>query len=75
MTTISTVIQQTNLDQVGSVVITPVTLDPTSGEYVRQIRVYTPPDVTTGIVVLAFTLQVSAAAESNIELTAPAALF
>ena len=74
MTTISTVIQQTNLDQVGSVVITAVTQDPISGEYIRQIRVYSPADVN-GNIVLVFTLQIAAAAESSIELTAPAALF
>jgi hypothetical protein len=74
MTSISTIIQQTNLDQVGSVVITGITQDPISGEYVRQIRIYSPADVN-GNIALVFTLQVAAVAESSIELVAPSALF
>jgi hypothetical protein len=74
MTTISTIIQQTNLDQVGSVVVTEITQDQTTNEYMRQIRVYAPPDVN-GNTALVFTLQVAAVAQSGVELVAPSALF
>jgi hypothetical protein len=72
---ISTIIQETLVDAVGSVVITNVTQDTVSGAYVRQIRVYSVPDPVTGAITLQYTLQVSGVAQSNIELTAPSAQF
>jgi hypothetical protein len=72
--TISTLLQTQLIDTIGSVVITDITQDPVTSNYVRQIRVYAPPDAS-GNVALVFTLQLSAVAQSSIELTAPAALF
>jgi hypothetical protein len=72
--TISTILQEQLIDGIGSVVITPVVQDLVTSNYVRQIRVYAPPD-GNGNVALVFTLNLSATVQANVELTAPAALF
>lgn len=69
---IQTILQTTNVDTVGQVVITDIVgPDPITSLYTRQIRVY---DNSTPAV-LQFTLQLTGATKASIELTAPAALF
>lgn len=72
--TVTTVIQKTQVDGVGSLVITDITQDPTTGNYVRQIQAYAPPD-SSGNVALMFTLLVTSPTEAAIELTAPSVQF
>jgi len=72
--TVTTVVQETLVDAVNNVVITPIIQDPVSMLWLRQIQVYSPPDAS-GNPVLQFTLELSSATEANIELVAPAALF
>jgi hypothetical protein len=67
---VSTVVQQTLVDVVGSVVLSEITQDPVSNLYLRSIQVYSPPD-SNGNVSLQFTLTVSGATQANVELMAP----
>jgi hypothetical protein len=70
---VTTVVQQTLVDSVGSVVLSPITQDPISNLFLRSISVYAPPD-SNGNVALQFTLTVSGATQAYVELTAPAAV-
>jgi hypothetical protein len=71
--TVTTIVQQTSVTLVGSVVLSAITQDPTSYLYLRTISVYSPPD-TSGNVVLQFSLTVSGATQASVELTAPSAI-
>jgi hypothetical protein len=70
---VTTIVQQTIVDTVGSVVLSAITQDPNTFLWLRTIQVYSPPD-TKGNVVLQFSLTVSGATQANVELTAPGAI-
>lgn len=67
---VTTIIQSTTVDTVGSVVLSPITQDPTTSVYLRAIQVYSPAD-TNGNTTLQFTLTVSGATQANVELMSP----
>lgn len=71
--TVSTVVQQTIVDVVGSVVLSSITQDPVTNLYLRSIQVFSPPDIN-GNLKLQFTLTVSGATQANVELMAPASV-
>jgi hypothetical protein len=68
--TVSTIVQQTIVTAVGSVVLSAITQDPSTFLYLRTIQVYSPAD-TNGNVALQFTLTVSGVTAANVELMAP----
>lgn len=73
---VATIIQKQLVDAVTAVVITDIAQDiinPTL--FVREIRVYGPPDAATGANTLQYTLRVESNDRAAIELTAPAAHF
>ena len=70
---VSTIVQETLVDTVGSMVLSAITQDPITNLYIRTIQVYSPPDIN-GNIALQFTLQVSGATQANVELMAPAAV-
>jgi hypothetical protein len=67
---VSTIVQQTVVDAVGSVVLSSIIQDPDTFLYLRTIQVYSPADVN-GNIALQFTLKVSGATQANVELMAP----
>lgn len=67
---VSTIVQETIVDAVGSVVLSTITQDPDTNLYLRTIQIYSPPD-TNGNLALQFTLKVSGATQANVELMAP----
>jgi hypothetical protein len=71
--TVNTIVQQTIVDVVGSVVLSAITQDPSSFLYIRTIQVYSPPDIN-GNAALQFTLTVKGATQANVELMAPGAI-
>lgn len=70
---VTTIVQQTVVDTVGSVVLSAITQDPNSFQYLRTIQVYSPPDSNNNVV-LQFTLLLSGATQANVELIAPSAI-
>ena len=70
---VSTIVQQTLVDAVGSVVLSAITQDPNSFLWLRTIQVYSPPD-TNGNIVLQFSLTVSGATQANVEMSSPTAI-
>jgi hypothetical protein len=71
--TVSTIVQQTVVDVVGSVVLSEITQDPVTFLWLRSISVYSPAD-SNGNISLQFTLTVSGATQANVELMAPGAI-
>lgn len=71
--TVNTVVQQTSVDLVGSVVISAITQDPNTGLWLRTITVNSPPD-TAGNIVVQFTLSLSGATQASVELSLPSAI-
>lgn len=71
---VSTLIQKTSVDTVGSVTVSAIVQDPNSGLYIRTITVNSPPD-SGGNIATQFTLVLSATTVAAIELTSPANVF
>jgi hypothetical protein len=75
---VTTIVQNTEVDSVGSVVLTDISsylgVDdnnvPTTF-FTRAIQVYGPPDPVSGNLVLQFTLQLTATSQAAIELMPP----
>lgn len=70
---VTTVLQATSVDNVGSVVLSSITQDPVSYLWIRTVQVYSIPD-NNGNRVLQFTLTLSGATQQSVELTAPSAI-
>lgn len=70
---VTTIVQQTEVDTVGSVVLSAIVQDPDTFLYLRTIQVYTPPDGNNNIS-LQFTLVLSGATLASVELTSPSAI-
>ena len=70
---VTTILQSTSVDGTGSVVLSSITQDPSTYQWVRTIQVYAPPD-GNGNQVLQFTLLISGATQQSVELTAPSAI-
>lgn len=70
---VTTVIQQTNVDGVGSVVLSPITQDPDTNLFLRNIAIYSPPDANSNVA-LQFTLKLSGATQAAVELASPTAV-
>ena len=67
---VQTIIQSTLVDTVGSVVLSAITQDPATNLFIRTIQVYALPDIN-GNVNLQFTLTVSGATQSAVEMSSP----
>lgn len=63
--TIQTIVQSQIIDGIGSIVMTDITQDPDTNNFIREIRVF---DTTTKLI---YTLRVIATIQTAIELTAP----
>lgn len=70
---ITTIVQQTMVDQVGSITISAITQDPTTSLWLRTITVNSPPD-NSGNVGVQFTLNLSGATQASVELSSPSAI-
>lgn len=70
---ITTTHQTVLLEGVEKVVTTPATLDTETGDYVRELRVFTGPEGESGIPV--FVLRLAGDTREKIDLTAPVQTF
>lgn len=70
---VTTILQSTSVDTVGSVVLSSITQDPVSYKWIRTIQVYAPPDANNNKA-LQFTLTLSGSTQLSVELTAPSAI-
>lgn len=70
---VTTIVQQTTVDTVGSVVMSAIVQDPSTYVYQRTIQVYSPPD-NNGNITLQFTLTLSGATMASVELSSPSAI-
>jgi hypothetical protein len=71
-TTITTIVQETQVDGVGSIVVTDIVQDQTTSQYVREIRLF---DGTGGSGNLIFTLRMTAPTNVPLEINVPPSLF
>lgn len=71
--TVTTIVQETEVDGVGSVVVSPITQDPTSSLWLRTITVNAPPDTNNNVAVQ-FTLTLSGATQASVEFSLPSAI-
>lgn len=67
--TIQTIVQSQIIDGIGSIVMTDITQDPDTSNYIREIRVF---DTDAKLI---YTMRVIAVTRTAIELTAPPQLF
>lgn len=70
---VTTVVQQTIVDTVGSVTMSAITQDPVTNLFMRTITVNSPPD-SGGNIVAQFTLTVKGATQASVELSLPTAV-
>lgn len=70
---VSTIVQEALVDNVGSTVISAITQDPNTNLFLRTITVNAPPD-SNGNVAVQFTLHISGATQSAVELSSPTAI-
>lgn len=71
--TVSTIVQETIVDEVGSVVLSPIVQDPDTNLFIRTIQVFSPPDLA-GNAAVQFTLRFSGATQANVELSSATAV-
>ena len=71
---VTTIVQTTQVDDIGMVTVSEIIQDPDTNQWVRVIQVFKPPNVL-GDSALQFTLRLLAETKGAVELSAPAVHF